>query len=862
MTNSQGVETSLQSHAGSEPGSPTSPTLSLEKVHAGTLIRLFRRLQAISDSQGVCLEHFKKAIPMLNRRYGVGLQLDDAARLFAFLGGAGDDSSIQGDSFADRGVPKLVELLSTLQRLSEQLTLMQLRVVVLTAFERFDSNNDGVISVEELAAASEGLGLSLKPSDCVILHSFLLGYSPDALRSATSEEDEPRQAVVHDVEAQEDAPGSLRPEDLTGGGTAALAVMNDWDRLSSAIQGSLDRLQQRRGWGAAAHLAGRLQEALHQPGSPAECVARAARVARDGAGQASATALDISACALALLQPLQLGLQQLENLAPDVVAAATAVSNPESPDAGNLLKLLPVLGAGACAIAAPWLSQGAKPEGLASHELREDESLLYALIFHSAGCSAAELQRLLLCKGCRWGRARRGEVLDRPGEKSLKITVRGRAQVAGVKLRRGSTIGETLLLTGHRLQLGEAIRAKEEVTYVAWDDIEALRSLLDADEVLGTKVRNALAAGTSRNLQIVGHLRASKDKSQQSAGGPEPEVESWRSAPCGNLILAELVEVLRLAALSSGRLVVPDSLVRAARKTGKKLTLLQAQNLLSYLDRASRGEILSTELLKLTEISGDDWRSTCQAALASAASQAGLLQCWASLENLVARPQSSEDPLAAEMAKMQLCSECMAEALENLLTVAGTTVAISGLLQSFCIGGPDATTESVAPLVSCLAAGAWSLAESHEDVAGAEAAVYLSLFRPAGFSPAEFRRLIHLGGASWESLDAGASSQQPGNLKLVVCGKGSFGDLQNQRISALQCGSFLGEAAVLAGPDGLHGDFCPGRGVMRAEVRMDVLSWKQPVLQALLKMDLELQTKVKNMVTHSLACRLVGSEID
>ncbi|CAE8599812.1 unnamed protein product, partial [Polarella glacialis] len=102
----------------------------------------------------------------------VGLHQDvDSINLSSFLEVCTDGQrvSVGRHEFAV-GVRDLIRVL---HRVRPQLSLAQLRLVLATAFDRFDVNGDGLISASEFAAAVESFDVHLLPEEISVLHRFL-----------------------------------------------------------------------------------------------------------------------------------------------------------------------------------------------------------------------------------------------------------------------------------------------------------------------------------------------------------------------------------------------------------------------------------------------------------------------------------------------------------------------------------------------------------------------------------------------------------------------------------------------------------------------------------------------------------------
>jgi len=119
---------------------------------------------------------------ILNNEKDFGFQAEDAERLVLFLAGsktAADNVSISKPQFVT-GITRLARVLRSLSK--RNFTLKHMKVVLLTAFNTFDTNNDGEISKEEFGAAVEQMGLNLSTDEIQVMHSFLVASKESGLR--------------------------------------------------------------------------------------------------------------------------------------------------------------------------------------------------------------------------------------------------------------------------------------------------------------------------------------------------------------------------------------------------------------------------------------------------------------------------------------------------------------------------------------------------------------------------------------------------------------------------------------------------------------------------------------------------------
>lgn len=176
---------------------------------------------------GDCLKDdqrtLEKVILVLNEKYQVGFSANDVASLRKMLS---KDGKIERPHFT----ATLFSLLQAVGRASEQLSLRQLRVVMVTAFQRFDLDADGCIAPHEFAAALQNFGIRLPLSEIAVLLKFL---SP--MNDAT----------------ETGIPPVLRQEDLSG---AVGMEPSLEDQCTRAISGAQDKVCEATGLSRAAEV--------------------------------------------------------------------------------------------------------------------------------------------------------------------------------------------------------------------------------------------------------------------------------------------------------------------------------------------------------------------------------------------------------------------------------------------------------------------------------------------------------------------------------------------------------------------------------------------------------------------------------
>merc|ERR1719382_1777515 len=122
------------------------------------------------------LEKMQGTVVALNSQFELGLGSEDGVRLFAYLGGSEGCSlefQQEGAVTKQRFVQGVLDLSELLHRVSDKITLPQMKVVLMHAFDQFDLDGDSSISVEELATATRNFGLELGRDDVAHLHRFL-----------------------------------------------------------------------------------------------------------------------------------------------------------------------------------------------------------------------------------------------------------------------------------------------------------------------------------------------------------------------------------------------------------------------------------------------------------------------------------------------------------------------------------------------------------------------------------------------------------------------------------------------------------------------------------------------------------------
>ncbi|CAE7438264.1 unnamed protein product [Symbiodinium natans] len=406
--------------------------------------RLFIRLQ--SQAEEVDVHFIQAATDELNDRYQVGFSPADAVRIHAMLSSHGREE-ITRENF----MQTLRDLLSAVVGSKTHLSFRQLRVVMATAFERFDMDDDGHISVEEFACALRSFGIHPRPAETMALFRFL---SPASETEALARED------------------LKSPTSFT-------------ERCQVALGGAQEKAAETTGLSSAAKVLG-TEEPLDTDG--AEILM--------GTVDLATTAI---AAGLVLMHthmhPHDAGhavcwaSQWLEQIRGAMDSISSSVEDVF--DSGCLLPLVTSTFLGAL-------------KSLSANDLvalDENEALLYARSFHDKDCSVSTFHRLLACGGCRWGEASAGEMLASPQE--LRILVRGRAL---------HTTSQEEVKPGGVLQSSfeDQVVAAEAVTFVAWDKEKLRQFIHDAQDLQVVNLVEEMIRDASADSEVR-RVRTPKD---------------------------------------------------------------------------------------------------------------------------------------------------------------------------------------------------------------------------------------------------------------------------------------------------------------------------------------------------------------
>jgi len=376
-----------------------------------TLLNLSRLFMVSSVKTRTDREAMAEAVRELNARYHVGFQESDAVRIYNMISKNGKEE-LNGQAFA----AVVRELLSALS--SRELTLSQLRVVFATAFDQFDMNEDGIISVDEFTAALRSYNITVHAAEAATLLRFL---------NAKCEE-----------EASDELETDLSEQEVHLEREALAESASVEEQFQAALASAQEKLAETSGWNSAMKMLGR---SAGKSGS--ESLAEVAELAVTAAG-----------VGLVLMNHGQL----IEtHLTSQFWSAWDALGDfaDTAQDLSQSVPMLPVLFSGLVGVAK------AQKEPVA---LDENEALLYARSFHPKGCSLNLFHKLIAQAECHWGSVPANGALE--CDREIRILVRGKGQ-------RSTGSGPVEVLPGSVLQSeGSQALATETAMYIAWDKVK------------------------------------------------------------------------------------------------------------------------------------------------------------------------------------------------------------------------------------------------------------------------------------------------------------------------------------------------------------------------------------------------------
>jgi len=858
------------------------------------------------SDEALGIAELSEVIEVLDRDYRWGLKPADAEKLLAFLRRSNPSSAPgvgpQGLAGVSRSqfVTGMAELAGVLHRVTGRLTVNQMKVVLAAAFDRFDLDNNGAISLEEFALAMSSLGFSAALADVACLHRFLAPEPPSG----------------------EDAP-EIGQESLAGQPDAM-------ERWNVALKTSLGRLRRKAGWESMVHCASRVHHVVAQPGSLPEKVHRALGAAWENIedlADGSEFALDAAGLLVA---------------ARYVGEALQCVLQAQTVEGIDLLDEVPFalfLGTNAVSLAK-------ELDELVLKEMDEREALLYAQLFHSHGFSQAQFRRLLGCPSCRWGSAEPGEVLS-SSDGCLRLVVRGATELAspdappgarGLPLPAGTSIGETCFLRGRQLWTRERVVAAEPVLYVSWES-EELRACLASDRSTELRMSCLLASTMEINLRALQTARArhgagvGADRRPSLASSRQSLEELCGSAGLlpGHVGRAELQDLaaqvncaLGLGACeashrrlltylgSDGEGAVDREQLRARLRAledclqsldAVALSMRDLSTVMlrssDYVDLDGDGIISLPEfsrILKLLQIPAEERQaqvlfsyfdvdnmggidvrrrgadagssltliSALQNAVHTQVERKGLARFGyyaQKLQDLLHRPGD----VSAKSHKLLTTAwdgiDSLFDAMSCSVDVAGAGVALCGIWQevSGASGLQDIDGMNLAPLMiflgmSCVHASRHLEEGQGSDLREHEALLYAQAFQDYGLSVGDFRRLLRYGKARWRHCRPGeALPAAGGRLQVVV--RGSFdgeGPFLGRRLFERLCRpGGVAETAALS-------QRAPPAA--RAAEAVTLVTLDQRLLQANLERDDQLKLKVQRAAAFHMADQLLDAD--
>jgi len=449
---------------------------------------LFDKLDA-AGCGSISLAEIQDVIQFLEDRYASGLSASDDERLYSYLrsipwnaGGArqhGGGLRICRGQFV-LGIRSFAGLLLSLK--GSSCTFEQMKIVLVAAFERFDLDSDGHLSLEELTIAARYMDLRIEEEDIAHVYRFLCPDEEAAI---------PLESLIN-----------ARPLE---------------EKWAEALGRSLEQMRKKRGIDGIVNLIGCVGREFATDATWGNKARRAMDIAWAGIDDVCNVVelgVDVASVAVAM-QYLNESLEEaLQSHAPSGLDAQAL----SSLDAQALLPFLTFIGAG--------MVQTVKDfNELVPREMTANEAQLYAQIFHPRGFSQAEFRRLLGCPGFRWASAKPGEVLHSPDDHLLRFLLRGSAEVGrsdqahpSAVLPAGSSIGETSFLHGRCLWRREVVRAREVVFYACWDH-RKLGEYLASDAELALRLDSLLTETMVANFCAT--LRLTEEISpRQSSLGP------------------------------------------------------------------------------------------------------------------------------------------------------------------------------------------------------------------------------------------------------------------------------------------------------------------------------------------------------
>jgi len=763
---------------------------------------------ALAQGHGCLGVHeISQAAMELSGKYSLGLTPDDADRLMQFLQGY-EDVHIGEDIHRDAFVQGLSGLSRVLAQLKERnLTASQMRTIVAAAFEHFDVNSDGMISQEELRAATTALGMQLSEQDVQILHAFI-------------------------------APSSSAPLQKDS--------VPIWEKVASAFERLAGQTQKRYSVDSVGTLIARMSKTPEIPNTlELQFCWLQQHVCEVAEHWADALELVVSAA----------GMGVAATYAANCLDGTQALSTADWHGAEPFLTFL-ALGV---------MDFAKELDEIAMKEMTVDEALLYAVVFRDMGFSQVQFRQLLACKGCRWTVSEAGDVINKPDDSALSFIVRGSAKAqdstcstAGAMVRPGTVIGAARFMRGNSSGEPLDIVAQERMVCVSWD-VDELRDLLAHDNELAMLMDKVLATGLANNLRIVKSVQETGWKRNLARAGARKAVgePSLVEDPAGLDASSEEDEGLAMKKTDSGTRRSQNFLQEVRWLRMQLLRMRRHTNKSGWREQAK--PIVDVAL---------GWLGTASREMMSDVERRGVLRTWYGVKQVfdaLKAPESFQDTVSQAFNFWHSLDGVLN--VKNVLNdYAGASLLVYGAWHHLCSlsGGPsdDFDAQQFMTLV-----GVWGVRsmgrtfrKTVEDLPTEEAELYAKGgFEEAGFTAGEFRHLLHGGAATCEKLQPGevrSAGLSGPKLKLLIEGTVRFcGNSHGPADTKLSAREFLGQHALGVQDPLLT---CP-----RAQCRLEaveevtILVWDVTQLKAELARDSKLRMKMLRMVTLSMADRLL-----